>query len=81
MTGSADASEYLKQAAQIADGVAAKARQSLIRAKARQSNSELLEAAGYQGNPDFDVCELTAMAETAEAIAADIRAMAIRIAA
>jgi hypothetical protein len=69
--------ECLEEAARIADGVSSKARQSLLRAKRRQANSELLNAVGYQGDPDFEVCELTTIAETAEAIAAEIRNMAI----
>ncbi len=71
-----NATALLEVAASLADAVAAKARQSLLRAKRRQANADLLEAAGYQGDPDFEVCELTAAAETAEDIAAEIRALA-----
>ena len=60
-----------------ADKVAVAARAILERAKQKQKRAGMLAAAGYQGDPDFEVCEATVTAETAEDIATAIRSPAL----
>ena len=60
-----------------ADKIAVAARAILERAKQKQKRAGMLAAAGYQGDPDFEVCEATVAAETAEDIATAIRSPAL----
>lgn len=67
--------KYLEEAALVADKEFQRSEKSRARARKRDDNAGLLKAAGYQGEPEFELVEAEAHCDMASSIAFSIRAL------